>query len=258
MWLRGFAVWLWAASAFAQQSFEVASVKPSGPKSVRGSEGGPGSQDPTRYRYQVARLMDFIVIAYHVHEYQVSSKIPLDKEQFDLEATLPEGATREQFREMMRNLLAARFHMKVHMETREFAGYALTVGPAGPRFHVEESSEFPAMPGKGPGFRTNFLTRGRYILAHARCQQEPVSMLAENLEMWSHKPVVDQTGLDGRYDFTLSFASEVPGAAAEDPDPAPAPDLFAAIRQMGLVLTPRKLPFNVVVVDSVDRTPVGN
>jgi uncharacterized protein (TIGR03435 family) len=260
MKLKGLAVWVLAAAAFAQEPmFEVASVKASNPKSVRGSEGGPGSKDPTRYRFQVATLMDLIVTAYHVHGYQVSSRIPLEKDNFDLEAKLPEGATREQFREMMQALLAERFHLKVHMESREFAGYALTVGPSGPRFHVEEGADFPPLPGKAPAFRTDFFPRGRYAVVRARVRQEPVSMLAENIEMWTHQPVADQTALDGRYDFTLMFATDLPGTAApETTDPEPTPDLFKAIRQMGLVLTAKKLPFNVVVVDSVDKAPVGN
>lgn len=257
---RAVAVWVLAASGFAQgPAFEVASIKPSGPKSVRGSEGGPGSKDPTRYRFQVATLMDFIVIAYHVHGYQVSSKLPLDKDQFDLEAKLPEGATKEQFQEMLRNLLAERFRMTVHMETREFSAYALSVGTSGPRFSTAAGDEYPPLPANRPGFVGNYSNSGRYMLVRMRAQQQPMSRLAENLEMPAGKPVVDQTGLDGKYDFTLAFTAEPPGMTASDSaDPPAAPDLFKAIQSIGLLLTPKKLPFNVVVVDSVDRSPVGN
>jgi len=257
--LRPIAILLLSASAPAQQSFEVASIKPSGPKSMRGSEGGPGSRDPARYRFQVATLLDFITIGYHVRRYQVSSRLPLDKESFDLEAKLPEGATKVQFEEMIRNLLAERFHMKVHMETQDFPAYALSVGQAGPRFSVAGGGEFPRVPAGRPGLAANYSNSGPYVLVRMRAQRQPMFRLAESLEMPAGKPVVDQTGLDGEYDFTLAFAAEPPGMGASDTtEPMPAPDIFKALRQIGLQLTPKKLPFKVVVVDAVDKAPAEN
>ena len=70
--------------------------------------------------------------AYHVDYFQVSSKTPIDRETFDLEANVPEeNATREQFRAMLRNLLEERFHLKAHVESREFAAYELVVAKSG-------------------------------------------------------------------------------------------------------------------------------
>src|SRR6266700_1776946 len=102
------------------QIFEVASVPLSGPKSVRGSDGGPGSKDPTRYAFGRAHLDDLILVAYHVELFQVSSKLPLDRDEFDLTAKIPAGSTKDEFRAMLRNLLAERFRMKIHMESRQF------------------------------------------------------------------------------------------------------------------------------------------
>jgi uncharacterized protein (TIGR03435 family) len=93
--------------------FEVASIKPSGPHSIRGSAGGPGSSDPGLYRFGRATLLDLICIGYNVRKWQVQSPIPLEPQAFDLAATVPAGATKEQFRAMLQNLLADRFHLQL-------------------------------------------------------------------------------------------------------------------------------------------------
>src|SRR4051794_15894961 len=90
------------------QAFEVASVRPSGRDTESVEEGGPGSSDPGRYRYTGATLEDLIVTAYHVEYFQVASKTALDRDRFDLIAKVPAGATRQQFRLMLQNLLTER------------------------------------------------------------------------------------------------------------------------------------------------------
>ena len=94
------------SAVFSQNSnapitFEVASVKPSGPSSIRGSDGGPGSSDPERYIFNRASLQDLIAVAYDVKYFQISSPIPLDRDSFDLAARVPPGASQQQFRLMM-------------------------------------------------------------------------------------------------------------------------------------------------------------
>lgn len=74
----------------AAPAFEVASIKPSGPHSIRGWEGGPGTSDPGLYRYGLATLLDLIV-----DYFQVSSPVPLDRQNFGLAAKVPEGATKD-------------------------------------------------------------------------------------------------------------------------------------------------------------------
>lgn len=113
------------------QSFEVASIRLSGPKSIRGSEGGPGSKDPTRYTFQRATLTDLILVGYHVELFQISSKLPLDRDEFDITASLPSGATKDDFRAMLRNLLIERFHFKHHVESRESAAFEMLLAKGG-------------------------------------------------------------------------------------------------------------------------------
>ena len=276
--LRSAAILFAAAAAIAapqsQPRFEVASVKPSGPKSVRGEGGGPGRKDPTRYRYQAATIEDIIVTAYHVDYFQVSSKTPIDRETFDVEANVPENATREQFRAMLRNLLEERFHLKAHVESRQFAAYELVVAKSG--LKIKESGAaaaapedsrrppgdegFPDLPPGKPGLTSRNTVVNGFLLIRLRARQEPFSTLAEMLHTPGEEQIVDKTGLTGKYDFTLEYGNTMPGASREGDAQTPiAASVFTALQQeLGLQLIAKRLPFDVVVVESVDRVPAEN
>ena len=115
------------AQSVAPQAFDAASIRQSTSKSVRGSEGGPGSKSPTFYRYGQATLSDLIGVAWNVDPFQIASPSPLDRESFDVSIRLPEGATKEQFRTMLQNLLVDRFNLKAHIESRDYPAYELVV-----------------------------------------------------------------------------------------------------------------------------------
>ena len=255
------------AMAQEQATFEVASVKASGPHSVRGSDGGPGSKDPGRYSFGLATLMDLIVVAYEVDSIQISSKTPLDQQRFDLVAKVPAGATMREFRAMLRHLLEERFHLKTHMESKQFPAYELVIAKTGLKLRESTGDEpdkpahvegFPDLPQGRPGLASNQRTSGGYILFHLRSQQEPVAVLARMIREPGGPPVVDKTGLTGKYSFTVEYTRPLAGATAGT-DAPPAPDLFAALQQqLGLQLVAKKLAFDVVVVDSVDKLPTEN
>ena len=283
MSLKQFAILLVAptiSSAFPQSqgaasapvAFEVASVKPSGPQSKRGSDGGPGSKDPTRYSFGLASLLDLISTAYHVDYFQVSSPAPLDRQRFDLVAKVPEGATKQQFRVMLQNLLAERFDLKVHLETREFNAYEMVVAKTGLKLkeavpgETTAPPEAPASPGDigWPKLAPNVSRivaqnslSGGYNLVRLKAQMEPLSILANFPLTLDNVPVVDKTGLTGKYSFTLEYTTEIPGG---NPDAPPvAPTVFTAVQQqLGLQLVPKKLPFGVVVVESFNKLPTEN
>ena len=120
--------------------FEVASVKPSGPKSDRDSSGGPGTADPGRYSFHSATLLDLIATAYHVDYFQISGKA-LEEQRYDLDAKLPPHTTREEFRAMLRNLLVERFHLKAHIEQRQFPGYELILAKTGSKLKQSDGSQ---------------------------------------------------------------------------------------------------------------------
>jgi uncharacterized protein (TIGR03435 family) len=256
------AVGAFALVAASAQTFEVASIKPAGPKSVPGSDGGPGSTSPERYTYGQATLQTLISIAYDVDYDRVVSKAQHDRDRFDLAAKLPPGASKEQFRAMLRNLLADRFHLKAHTESREFSAYELVVAKNGARLKDASPDTplppegFPQLPAGKPGMTASNTVSNGHIIVRTTARQMPISMLVRLFRRPGEPAVVDRTGLQGTYDFTLEYAQELPSADTSAP---PAPILATAIQQqLGLQLVSKRLPFDVVVVDSVDRLPTEN
>jgi uncharacterized protein (TIGR03435 family) len=261
------AILLLSTVAAVGQSFEVASVKPSRADAQRGSDGGPGSKDPVNYHFNSATLLDLIAIGYDVEYSQISSKSPLDNARFDLQSKVPAGATKDDFRGMMRALLAERFHLKAHTETREFPGFELIVAKNGPRMPNQPAHSlegFPQTPEGRPGLAINFSTSGGYSLMRLRAQQQTMDALALALRRFAgdmpNSFVVNHTGLPGAYDFTLEFTRENRRQdTASMADPPVAPALFTAMQeQLGLRLVSAKVRFPVVVVESVDKLPTEN
>src|SRR6266545_4405126 len=116
-------------------TFEVATVKPAVPPTpngrgmvfFRGPSGGPGTKDPGRIDYPNMSLKNLLMNAYDVKNFQITGPSWLDTERFDITATLPPQTTKEQFHVMLQNLLAERFKLAVHRETKELPSYTLTV-----------------------------------------------------------------------------------------------------------------------------------
>jgi uncharacterized protein (TIGR03435 family) len=244
--------------------FEAASIKLSGPQSVRESEGGPGSSDPERYRYTVASLLDLIQTAYEVQPFQVSSRTPLDRQTFDLVAKAPPGATKQQFREMLQNLLSERFHLKAHFDSRQFPAYELVAAKSGPKLKVTHPTPanegWPELPDNRPAIMARNSISAGCTLVRLKAHQQPVSALLRLLRQPDGLPLVDGTGLKGVYDFALEYAKDFPRQIPDrEADPPPAPDIFSALQQqLGLQLVRKKLPFDVLVIDSADRLPTEN
>jgi uncharacterized protein (TIGR03435 family) len=248
------------------QTFEVASVKPSGAASVRDSGGGPGTSDPTHFHFTSATMQDLIARAWNLaHYYQISAREALDKQRLDVSVLVPAGADREQFRMMLRKLLAERFHLKVHVESKEFPGYELVVAKSGPK--VKESIPDAPLP-KPAGEKWPDLIPGRYGFARhleggrvwLRAQQASMEQLAAGLRLEGNPPIVDKTGLTGVYDLALEYATPLGSARdAAATDPLAVPEMFEALKQqLGLQLISKKVPLDFVVVESFDKLPSEN
>src|SRR5450759_2140572 len=93
--------------------------------------GGPGSADPGQITYSNVSLKNVLMNAYAVKGYQINGPKWLDSERFDIVAKIPKGATKEEFKLMLQNLLAERFKLTLHHETKELPMYALVVGKGG-------------------------------------------------------------------------------------------------------------------------------
>jgi len=156
----------------------------------------------------------------------------------------------EERRDMMRSLLADRFHLKIHHETREMAALALRVAKSGSKLQPPHP-EHDLQAGIPPN-RINFFGHG-HMEGHSALMSNLARSLGSDPEI-AGRPVVDKTGLTGWYDFTLRWTSDDsgPGAAPVDPN-AQWPSLFTALEeQLGLKLRPEKLPIDIIVVDSVE------
>lgn len=275
-----------AAPQATEPSFEVASVKPSAPIGPGDRvyfgppRGGPGTRDPRRITWTYAALRSIVMAAYDPQKYQIIAPGWLSTERYDVAATVPEGATAEQVPSMWQKLLKERFGMVVHHESREFQVEELTVGRGGPKLKPTDlgPNPDPFQPEPGPRqFTKDGLPAmngyGAIVTIHPDGKAQMVvkgltmsdfaTRLAGNLRM----PVIDKTGLTGRYDFTVEFtldSSQLPpppaaAAAPGDRYSEPGPDLTAAVEsQLGLKLSRVKAPLDVIVVDHAEKVPTEN
>jgi uncharacterized protein (TIGR03435 family) len=244
-----------------QPSFEVASIKPSGPNAMHGSGGGPGTEDPELYRAYSTLLRDLIATAWNIKYFQISSAAPLDRSAFEVMARVPAGATREQFQAMLQNLLSERFGLKVHKESRDIPAYALVTTKTGSKLQhsVKTTAQegWPILPAGVPAIEALHSFAGGIGLVRVKGQQEPVSLLIQMIEASAARPIVDQTGLTGEYSFALEYSTDMPGQSSGGTQVAP-PLLNALPQQLGLQLVAKKLPFDFVVVDSVHPLQAEN
>lgn len=253
--------------AYAQQ-FEAASVKVSQLRSINGApvrllppSGGPGSSAPTHYTWNGATLQGMLLRAYEVQGFQLSGPDWMSSDLYDLELVLPELTTREQFAAMWRNLLATRFGVRVRQEQREFPVDELVVDPRGHK--LKDAVDPNAAPFRlevpfdqagrltGSGILTRVNRGPEGTIATASASALPISGLLGLLSNQVGHPVIDKTGLAGKYDFTLEFT------------PANSPDigvgLAAAIQQqLGLRFEKSKAMFDYIVVEQAERVPSAN
>src|ERR1700722_14167194 len=132
-------------------AFEVAFVKRSAPVTPgRGvffgpARGGPGTSDPGQITWSYATLKGMLMTAYDVKNYQVTGPAWLDTERYEIAAKVAEGATKEQVRAMWRNLIAERFRVTLHHESKEFQVEELVIAKGGSK--LKESTEEASEPG---------------------------------------------------------------------------------------------------------------
>jgi uncharacterized protein (TIGR03435 family) len=244
-----------AQAPAAPPAFEVASIKPSDPA---------GSISIHRSGYHLATsntsLLFLIAWAYDVHSDRVYGKPNwLDSVRYDIVANAPEEKLQAQrtggptpLQQMMQALLAQRFKLALHRETRELPMYALVVAKGGPKILLTEA---PAVMGQSP-----FSMPGRGRLVGTQVSAE---MLAKVLSGQLGRSVQDQTGLKGVFDFKLEWAPDPPSPGPGDEpaaaDPNAGSSLFTAIQeQLGLKLEARKGPVEVLVIDHIDSAPTEN
>jgi uncharacterized protein (TIGR03435 family) len=280
-----------AATVFAQtptarSEFEVVSVK-SAPPIVAGSpQVNIGLHiDGAQIHLLSLSLADYVRMAYKVKNYQVVGPDWMASERFDIDAKLPAGSTKEQVPDMLQSLLAERFQLKFHNESKEFPVYALEVAPGGgklkdltdPAAEVDAKAPTEVSANGGPGGVAVSLPGGAsYSFGDNKFIGKKLTMtyLADTLSRFMDRPVVDMTDLKGKYDINITLSeddyrgmlirSAIAAGVALPPEAlrylATLSDstLHSGLRANGLKLETKKAPLPVIVVDSVLKVPTEN
>jgi uncharacterized protein (TIGR03435 family) len=233
--------------------FEAASIKMTAP-----SGGGGHSHerdDPGMLRASMT-LKSYIVNAYGVANFQVTGGPKwIDDSTYDIVAKLEDAkaplpanltphersqAERERLNAALRALLADRFQLRLHHETKEMPAYALEVAKSGFKLSPAAETEHAGTNSHGDGNQVKFTATAIDMGAFAAFLTRSV-----------HLPVSNQTGIEGVYSFTLEWTPDDLKAAAEVPV---LPSLFTVIeQQLGLKLQARKAPVDILVVDNAER-----
>ncbi|HXS97658.1 MAG TPA: TIGR03435 family protein [Candidatus Limnocylindrales bacterium] len=267
-----------AVAALAQEGprFEVASGKP------HSAEGGMNAMPQALVRMMATRgcvlpkntpgrwqsngmpLSYLVACAYGVKAFQVTAAPWMESEGYDIVAKMPADTDEAQFRLMLRNLLAERFHLAVHQDSKEMQTYRLTapkgaakLSPAkdpDPRLSdpaqrdaamkalMEQSRAMvraQAGGGGGGGSRRSFTM-----------QKATMAQFADNLTSNLDAPVTDETAIEGEYSFVLSWSPDGDGSGLTIAE--------ALQQQLGLKLEQQKAPVTIVVIDRADKVPVEN
>lgn len=258
---------LYAAVAFGQAApkpleFEVASIKPHAPGETSSStnlvSGGINATNVT--------LRQLIVRAFDIQDFQLlGGPAWINDDRWDIMARTPDfvmpkdlnsvsdqqrKTIQEQMQERLRSLLTDRFGLAVRRETKEQPIYALLVAKNGPKLQPTTAK------GSNNGANTN-MSNGRGTATFTAVN---MGVLAQQLARRTGRPVVDKTGLTGKYDFKLEWTADVgqpgavegrPGANASEPA---GPTIFTAVQeQLGLRLESQKGPVEMIVIERVEK-----
>lgn len=229
----------------ANLHFEVASIRPSKPDSPFGSiKAAPGGDGYTAQGEPV-RLM--ISLMFRIPERQIKGPDWIGKDRFDIAAKADKRYTVDELHAMYQNMLIDRFKLKYRLETKEANAYVLTVDKSGLKMVPDGKPEDFSIPWIPQGYGS---VKGTRVPIPYLCWQ--LGQILQDDE----RPVIDETGLKGKFDFNLIW---LPGNADQfrdtlPPDVFERPVIFSAVRdQLGLKLTARKGPVTYFVVDHIER-----
>jgi uncharacterized protein (TIGR03435 family) len=237
-----------AHAQIAKPAFDVASVRAS-QQQVGPDYNNQVTSTPAGYTGHNVTLKRLVADAYRCQLNQVTGPPWLDRNEYDVEARMPEGTNKEQTALMLRSLLSDRFHLKQHSESRAMRVYELTAGPGGAKIHSVQSGN-AALAGQGLHFHGDLhqfadLLTVQFSIPAAEDPTKPVRAGGDPI------PVLDKTGLTGVYDFTVDIKPEM------------GTDLFTAWKRvleedLGLKIESKKADVPVVVVDDALKMPTEN
>jgi uncharacterized protein (TIGR03435 family) len=296
--------------------FEVASIKPAPPldpaKIMSGGAHVGMKVDQARVDIGFLSTSDLIMMAYKLKSYQIVTPDwmkGLAAQRWDIMAKMPPGATKDDVPVMLQTLLAERFKLEFHKETKEHSAYVLTVAKTGLKMteaapDPEPAKAEPLAPGETPKppagnentqIKMTQTGEGATVTVgggeggpmkmnmgpqgmHMEAEKMPIDGLVEFLSKLADRPIVDQTGLKGKYKATLDVplsdlmnmaramgaaVPNAPAAGAAGPadaasDPTRGGSVFNNVKQLGLNLEAKKLPIEILIVDKCEKAPTEN
>ncbi len=274
-----------AASTLQAQTparFEVASVRPSPPTDTPTAALGLRI---TSSQVRIASLLmkDYLAIAFNVSPKQIVGPDWIDEARFDVNATIPAGVSRDEFPTMLQELLRERFQMKERREKREFPVYALTLAKNGRKLTpstLPESDPAAAIEvggsGSNAGVSIDLGGGSSFTLADLAITAKHITLVsfADMLTRFVDRTVIDATGVTGRYDITAKLTREeydatllrsavnagirLPPQVMRMMEQGPGNPVGPALEAAGLALDSRRAPLDVIVIDSMLRTPTEN
>jgi len=236
------------AAAQSRPAFEVVSIKPASPPAPEAIRSGTFriafDVDGARVRISGYTLFLLLTAAFRVEPPQVAAPDFARDAYFEIQATLPEGATREQVPEMLQTMLAERFGLAYHRETREYPISVLTVGKSGMKLpRLPDHTRMPPTSERLADGTTRMTQTGR------------IASLLPVMKSFGGLQLVDETGLDGTYTWVRDLPPLAPGMTFQD---AMQESFKAMIEAAGLKLETRKIPKETIVVDHLEKTPTEN
>ena len=232
---------------------DEAPQRPNGmPIRIFNLRGGPGTYDPGQLVCEHCSLEYLTWVAYEKTPLAVTVLDWMRNDLYDLIAKVPQGASEHDAHLMLQQLLSERFHMTVHHVSRQLPGLVMKVGKQAPNVQPSEAA-----------------AQGKLVAPYLEdclfkvdAKGSTMSELADLLSRETRSPVVDKTGLEGRYHFAFAWLATVDrngeGRCAPKNMPAGRDALDAVQKQLGLKIEWRKLPGDAVVVDSALEMPVAN
>jgi uncharacterized protein (TIGR03435 family) len=248
-----------AGQAFAPTgslTFEVASIKPTKP----GTQGGGVRPAPGGRRYlgSGVSLQGYLYVAYQVKPDQIAGGPGwVDTEPYDLNAEAERPTSIEELHIMLQNILTERFKLRFHFEKKEMSAYLLTVDKGGPK-------NLKVHPGASGG--DVILDQVTEQLLHDRWNAHcaSINFFTWRLSQIFDRPIINQTDLDGCFDFELTFTRDLPPGVQDGqlfngaPIDTYGPTIYQALQnQLGLTLESKKAPVDTMVIDHAER-PVEN
>ena len=224
----------------ADPEFEVATIKPADPDDRNQGFRLKGH----RLSIEDSTMTSLICFAYSIHKSQiVNAPRWFDEQTWNIDGVPNvEGAPNwNQYRRMLQKLLGSRFGLQMHPDKRELSVYTLTVAKGGPK--LEKSKDDPDALSDQSG-------HGIGAQQYMKFTNDSMTDFAKTMQLMVDRPVLDQTNISGRYDFSLLWTPDQMRATATDT----APGLFTAVQeQLGLKLEATHAPTDVFVIDAATR-----